>query len=909
MNTAIEILNRSAEQAFTFAWPMLWQSSLLIGVLFALDCVLRQRLRAAVLYALWLVLLVKLLLPPSLAFPSGICWWLRPAASAPAVHNAQVLFVARSLDTQPSLPPQNLPVPPNAWRTPVSLAGWGLVISGCTSLGLLGWMLLRWRRVTRDTRQAATVPVWLNELLEEARQAAGLRRSIRMRIIDRAVSPAVCGVFHPIILLPRTLVEQLTLRQMRAILLHEVIHVRRGDVWMNCIQTVLQIVYWWHPLLWLANARIRRAREEAVDDAVMQKLRHEADAYAPTLLQVAKLVLQRPSASLGLVGILEFHSSLRRRIERLIDFRPPRRTGLTLGSALCVVAFGALALPMGQAPEPVPSLPASVSLGPVPSPTVSLEPRSSANDKDQKVGDEDLLDKARRLLETGKLDQAKKTLEKAVENNPTNQAAYYYVNKIDEARSKQDPSEEVASLGPHFIPNFYSDTNRPHSHGARQAIYAKLDTIRLHQVQFDNVPLGSVIRYLNDEARRLDPARQGIHFTLTPGSNSSNSGSAPAEAEDVSSVTIRILPALTDVRLADVLDAIVKVADKPIQYSLEDYGVVFAWKAKESPPLYTRIIKVDPGTFSQGLESAFGGSQLQPRPQRKQELAHEFFEMMGADLNPPKSLVFNEREGTLLVHATLADLDLVEVAVQTLNMAPPQVNIRVRFFEVPEEFAGPVWSLLNPTNQPTDKASGLTAVLTSPQWSVLRKAMESSSGVKFVNEASVTTLSGRQFEVQFVEPKSIATNINPLALKAPGIASGTERGDGVYLEGQIPFGPILDAVATAWVSSNKWRIQLNATASVTELSYYERTNHVRVYVDGKRQSVPFAVPHFRIRMMPANAVVYDGQALVLGTPMDEPFPAGQRPDDKRKRLLAVVTPTIINSDGNHLHGEAPLLSK
>jgi hypothetical protein len=71
-------------------------------------------------------------------------------------------------------------------------------------------------------------------------------------------------------------------------------------------------------------------------------------------------------------------------------------------------------------------------------------------------------------------------------------------------------------------------------------------------------------------------------------------------------ISIKIVPPLTDVRLADVLDAIVKVADRPIKYSIEDYAVVFSLKGRESIPLYTRMIKVNPNTFLQGLENVGG---------------------------------------------------------------------------------------------------------------------------------------------------------------------------------------------------------------------------------------------------------------------------------------------------------------
>ncbi len=70
----------------------------------------------------------------------------------------------------------------------------------------------------------------------------------------------------------------------------------------------------------------------------------------------------------------------------------------------------------------------------------------------------------------------------------------------------------------------------------------------------------------------------------------------------MSTFTIKINPPLTDIRLADVLDAIVKVADRPIKYSIEDYAIVFSLKARETTPLYIRTFKVDPNTFYQGLQ-------------------------------------------------------------------------------------------------------------------------------------------------------------------------------------------------------------------------------------------------------------------------------------------------------------------
>src|SRR5208283_3766492 len=102
-------------------------------------------------------------------------------------------------------------------------------------------------------------------------------RRVQVRLTTNSMSPAVCGLFRPTILIPQSLANHFTDEQLRAVLLHELIHLRRRDVLVNFAQALLQIFYWWHPLFWLANMRIHRVREEAVDDAVMLALREEAE--------------------------------------------------------------------------------------------------------------------------------------------------------------------------------------------------------------------------------------------------------------------------------------------------------------------------------------------------------------------------------------------------------------------------------------------------------------------------------------------------------------------------------------------------------------------------------------------------------------------------------------------------------
>ena len=349
MNSLIETLNHSGETFLDFAWPIAWQSGLLIAALLAFDFLFRRQVRASVRYAVWLVVLVKLIVPPTLALPTSPAWWLlrQPPVIQiqPQMQNYTVSYDDDSLSPASlnSLPAY---VPP---KPAMTCAAWLLVLSAATSTGLLAWLLIRWWQITRRVSCAKTSER-LTAIAAQARLLAGVRARPPVKLTADTMSPAVCGLFRPAILIPQTLAENFSDEQLRAVLLHELIHLRRRDVWLNFLQSLLQIVYWWHPLVWLANARIRRVREEAVDDAVMLALAGGAEAYAPTLLQVAKLALNRPLVSLGLVGIMESRSALRQRIERLVDFRPPRRAGLTLVSIFGILAFTAVAVPMGGAP-------------------------------------------------------------------------------------------------------------------------------------------------------------------------------------------------------------------------------------------------------------------------------------------------------------------------------------------------------------------------------------------------------------------------------------------------------------------------------------------------------------------------------------------------------------------------------
>lgn len=405
---------------------------------------------------------------------------------------------------------------------------------------------------------------------------------------------------------------------------------------------------------------------------------------------------------------------------------------------------------------------------------IEAKNESITNQHDAKV----LARNAAVYLEAGKLVEAERELKEAARIAPDEPAVMHYQNLLRERqyrdasrKADMDSRASVVQVEEAWnkpttrdllpIPNQYATNNLIYTGKGRQGIMAKLDRIRLDSIAWTDTGLAQVINDLSTEARKRDPGGKGINILLNPNADFAavagppvidpNTGlpipTAAAEAVDIGTVGITINPPLNDLRLADALDAVVKVAKTPIKYSVEDYTIVFSLRGPETPVLYIRTFTVDPNTFYQGLEavSAFsvadiqntggsggggggGGQNNQPLTVPRVSVAgggptgtggggggggnqqgglrsitvtnnmasvsvavQNYFTTLGVDLASPaaqaagKSVFWNDRAGQLLVRATAQDLDLIEAAIQLLNKVPHQINIRTKFVEVNQE--------------------------------------------------------------------------------------------------------------------------------------------------------------------------------------------------------------------------------
>jgi beta-lactamase regulating signal transducer with metallopeptidase domain len=168
---------------------------------------------------------------------------------------------------------------------------------------------------------------------------------------DRATLPVTWGHAQPKILLPPS-ARGWSDERIRAVLCHEIAHVRRRDWLVQVFATVVRALYWPHPLVWIACARLRLECERACDDAVLRD-GIDGSRYASHLLALARSVVEgrqpAPTAALAVRSTLE--QRVRSMLSTRCDRSPIRRVpGVLVAAMALIVALGVAGF--GHIPAP-----------------------------------------------------------------------------------------------------------------------------------------------------------------------------------------------------------------------------------------------------------------------------------------------------------------------------------------------------------------------------------------------------------------------------------------------------------------------------------------------------------------------------------------------------------------------------
>ncbi|MBN1972873.1 MAG: M48 family metalloprotease [Sedimentisphaerales bacterium] len=443
MNTILEAINGAGLKFVEFALPMLIQSSLLILILLAADFLLRKRVRAVFRYWIWMLVLIKLMLPSSLYSPLSLGSWFGEKIEFTQQDNiedtGQTMYKSENIhEHTPAMPDFRSREPMGENSRALSINHESGTISNPAAANPIPAASETIEKDTVITQAAATKISWqaevflmwiaiaailalivlkrtifIRELVKNAAdidfsnnnsilpktgrvgfyptnystlqfgpasttlqyccKCLSFKKQIPLKISPDATSPVVCGLLRPVILLPQNLISSLSQEQLKAIFFHELAHIRRLDLWVNLLQTLLQVIYFYNPLFWLANSIIRRTREQAVDEMVLVTMGKNAAEYPETLVSVAKLAFKRPALSLRLIGVVESEDALSGRIKHMLNHPIPKTAKLGLLGLLIIIILASILLPMTKMAKPKMSV---INNGPLDIKLVAIRPDS-----------------------------------------------------------------------------------------------------------------------------------------------------------------------------------------------------------------------------------------------------------------------------------------------------------------------------------------------------------------------------------------------------------------------------------------------------------------------------------------------------------------------------------------------------
>jgi len=375
--------------------PLIWAVSRLVR-------------RPALVHALWLILLIKLVMPPlyrpalhvphSDAVPSAM---VRELDQEPIVRwraNINVSTTSRQTDATafPLVPELTIDVP----RTPLPPSHTVRSIETFIPTFEIVWLagslvcllisLARIVRFSRGLRHAYPAPPELQERVAKLSRQLGLHSTPWIYFIPAPLCPMLWAVGRsPRLLIPVALWARLDVAERDSILLHELAHWRRRDHWVRWIELAATTIYWWNPICWWARRELREAEEQCCDAWVLHAT-GDFKPYANALLRAVEFISAPISTSPkhnplpALASGMGQFNHLKRRIVMLKTASVAR--ALSPRTLVAALGFSAMLLPLSPslkgAPETPPTTPAAISVGRVErAPDVADTPATTAGER------------------------------------------------------------------------------------------------------------------------------------------------------------------------------------------------------------------------------------------------------------------------------------------------------------------------------------------------------------------------------------------------------------------------------------------------------------------------------------------------------------------------------------------------
>jgi len=184
----------------------------------------------------------------------------------------------------------------------------------------------------------------VDTLVLTLRKQLAINRKVTVVSGDHILSPFTTGLVRPVVYIPKDLLKE-NMETIEAIIAHEMVHIKLFDnIWLR-IQNLIQIIYFFHPLVWFAGSRLNDARERICDRYVLNYFSFSSREYAEALLKILMLNTSGLSPLTVKSQFLNHKNRFHFRFKEILEAKPMSKKSIVLIS-LSLVTLAIIILPM-----------------------------------------------------------------------------------------------------------------------------------------------------------------------------------------------------------------------------------------------------------------------------------------------------------------------------------------------------------------------------------------------------------------------------------------------------------------------------------------------------------------------------------------------------------------------------------
>ncbi|MDB2525650.1 M48 family metalloprotease [Mariniblastus sp.] len=336
-------------------------SNLLVALVLAIVAlVLQRRYRAnALANVVWVMVLLKLLTPPLVSLPlveveslveSAPSTLTRSVVAEEGELTDVVISDAADLNLPSTIPGEqgladNGGIISSQAVVSLGIVSLGVVWVGVTVLLLIVSLFRIIRFHIQIHRQAKSVEPWVRQLGIQIAATLGLQKMPRIVVLPANVSPFVWWLGgQPQIFLSQVAIDQLQPTELRMVLAHEMVHIRRFDHYVRWLEWFSAAVLWWNPVMWVARQQLRATEEIACDETVIRLAGIAKFDYANSLLKMAEILAKSTNRPPTVASEFNSGGDLEKRLKMIIS---NEQLNISQGMRMLTIALAVCIFPVG----------------------------------------------------------------------------------------------------------------------------------------------------------------------------------------------------------------------------------------------------------------------------------------------------------------------------------------------------------------------------------------------------------------------------------------------------------------------------------------------------------------------------------------------------------------------------------